>query len=359
MSCTIRLLLFAVLVGLLSVRALVAQAPVPSASSPPAAIAAQTQPDPLPGLPKVELVPGTLYNPAPPLGPPAPDFERPYFQVDPLLDPAQWPRPGWFADAEASLIKVHLKNALQNTLPNGDTVGPLGPANQNWTVSPQIDIGYRLPSGFGAFSLGYRSFATQGTIQGVGVDGPESLKSRVDLNQFSFDYSSREFSLWPKCEMKWWVGVRGLVTYFDSNLANPGGAPNGDPLSMQTTNYYWGVGPHGGFELAQCIHDAGLSMVARADVGTYMGRISQYWAETQPASGPPQAPRSDSSEGVPVVFGQVGLAWAPPSCNQVYFFLGYQYEYWWDLGRNAEVGNGSTQGDLRDQGIVFQASFNY
>ena len=52
MTCKIRLLLFAVLAWLLSAPALMAQTPVPPASSPPAGPATQTQPDPLPGAAK-------------------------------------------------------------------------------------------------------------------------------------------------------------------------------------------------------------------------------------------------------------------------------------------------------------------
>src|SRR5205814_3631065 len=132
----------------------------PAVETPPA------PPDPLPGFPQVSATPSSLFAPAPPPPAPPPDFGRPYFQTNPLTDPPQLPCPGWFTEVEAIVTKAHVKNQLFDTVQVGsrspDVVGPLGAAALDWTVSPEVEMGYRLPSGFGAFSLGYRGRATQG-----------------------------------------------------------------------------------------------------------------------------------------------------------------------------------------------------
>ena len=37
-------------------------------------------------------------------------------------------------------------------------------------------------------------------------------------------------------------------------------------------------------------------------------------------------------------------------------FLGYVYEYWWDIGRISATGS---VGQMSDQGIMFRASYNF
>jgi hypothetical protein len=57
---------------------------------------------------------------------------------------------------------------------------------------------------------------------------------------------------------------------------------------------------------------------------------------------------------------QAGLSWVPPSCPQANFFLGYRYEYWWEVGRldSISIGNGAI-GEVIDQGFVLRAEFNF
>jgi ankyrin repeat protein len=62
-----------------------------------------------------------------------------------------------------------------------DTI-TLQSAPLDWTVSPRFAVGYRLPSGFGEFSLGYRFLATQGADSSDQPLGPASLSSRLDIN---------------------------------------------------------------------------------------------------------------------------------------------------------------------------------
>ena len=131
-------------------------------------------------------------------GRPALPYPGPYFEDDPRLDPPILPLPGWFADVETEIAVAHVKNKLVNTVSIGgaapNTVA-LPSAELDWTVAPRFELGYRLPSGFGAFALAYRFLTTEGTQGTIGADGPASLHSRLELNEVDFDYVSREFSL--------------------------------------------------------------------------------------------------------------------------------------------------------------------
>src|SRR5690349_19115914 len=69
-----------------------------------APVAQSQQPQILQSLPELPSQPRSLFAPAPPMGPPPSDFEHPYLRRDPLLDPADWPQPGWFADVDVGAI---------------------------------------------------------------------------------------------------------------------------------------------------------------------------------------------------------------------------------------------------------------
>ena len=142
----------------------------------------QVQPDPLPGLPRPADEPRSLFLTTPPV-PPGPDLQRPYFQVDPILDPPQFGRPGWFVEAEIDPSMAHVKNHLMNTVQVGANTNTVQTAGTplDWTVSPRFDLGYRLPSGFGEFVFGYRFLSTNGTAAGQGLDGPATVTSRLDM----------------------------------------------------------------------------------------------------------------------------------------------------------------------------------
>src|SRR5271166_3746979 len=132
MAHTARLLLtVAFLGGILALPETHAQAPAPRTAS--EAPAPATRPDvaelvgdlpaPLPGsealtpdtawepeflrsLPRPPDQPRSLLQPAPPVGPP-PNLER-YFILDPVLDPPQWPKTGWFTDVQIDIIHPHV-----------------------------------------------------------------------------------------------------------------------------------------------------------------------------------------------------------------------------------------------------------
>jgi hypothetical protein len=292
-----------------------------------------------------------------------------YFEEDLRLDPPEWPRPGWFADVDLSAMGAHFKNRLVGSVQVGgsppSTLHVPG-AELDWTLSPRFEGGYRLPSGFGAFGLSYRLLATDGTQAGPGLDGPAAQKSRLDLHIIDLDYISREYSVWPAAElwkMQWRFGLRLASIYYDANAVESSteAAAGGGILAARATDHFIGIGPHVGVELARQLQWNGLSCVGRVDSWISLGHIRQDFIEESTTLGPSGMPLSasapvSSSQSVTSINTQLGLGYQPPAHPNVELFLGYQYEYWWNVGRFSKS---TSRGELSDQGVTFRIGFNY
>jgi hypothetical protein len=319
------------------------------------------EPEILRALPQIPSVPASLLQPAGPPMPAAPAADRPYFQVDPLLDPPELPAPGCFADVGVGIVTPHIKNHLRNFVegPGGRTdLVTLPTAGLGWTASPLFLAGYRLPSGFGEFALGYRFLDASDSGTAAGLDGPAALRSRLDIQQVNLTYGSRELSLWPSCDLKGFVGLKYASVFFDSQAIEPlGVATAGSGVFLQReNNHYTGLGPHFGFEVARRWDAMGLALVGRLDLTSLVGRITQRYTEELTAPGAVLVSPASSSQAVPLLNAQIGFNWQPPSWRGVRFFLGYQYEHWWNVGRESSI---NTMGELDVQGILMQAAFNY
>ena len=132
----------------------------------------------LQALPRPRDLPASLYTaPAPPRADASGvlRIDAPYFKRDPLLDPPMFPHPGWFVGAEMQVVKPHFVNQMGNSVLNRASGIPtnvvLGMAPLDWTVSPRVFFGYRLPSGFGEFMVAYRYLGTVGS-QGASGSSP-------------------------------------------------------------------------------------------------------------------------------------------------------------------------------------------
>jgi hypothetical protein len=287
-------------------------------------------------------------------------FPERYFEFDRLLDSPCLPAPGCFGSLEMEIAAAHVKNRLRNVVSLGgaapDTVH-LPSAELDWTVAPRFDLGYRLPAGFGELVLSYRFLSTDGSEDVTTADGPANLRSRLDLNMIDFDYASREFSLWPDWNMKWRFGGRLTYLFFDSHeteafaeaLAGSGIFDRG------VSNSYVGFGPHSGLELARRLNDWGFLLVGRIDGAILLGRIRQGFFETS-AVGAAGETRISSSQAVPMLNTQAGIGWQAPACPDLQLFLGYEYEYWWNVGR---LSISSSRGEMSNQGICLRAEFHF
>jgi hypothetical protein len=342
-----------------------AQATTPAAPPPIPGPAAVTEPEFLQSLPRPPDVPGSLYAPPPPPGPPAPDLESPYFQPDPLLDPPQLGQLGWFFDVDVNVLKPHLVNQESLTVPFPDgtttSVG-VNASHLDWTVSPRVEVGYRLPSGFGGIAVSWRGLAAQGSEGVIGADGPAVLTSRLDYNIGSLDWVSQEYTPWHFCDM--WVrfGLRYFNDYFSSQATEPfAEAAAGTTIYNQmTTNSSWSVGPHAEVDLRKRLDFWGLAIMSHLDLSEGWGRIRQgyYASSTTSLLGGPQSGQASisTSDAIPLVFANLGLSWQPPTMPNTYLFVGAQIDYFWNTGR---TGNFTTFGYFFDSGIVLQAAINY
>jgi hypothetical protein len=358
--------LSAVLCGILPASRALAQG---SKAAPAAAHESSAQVDVLPGLPRPPDAPASLLK-EPPAAPPytCDPLPGPYFEHDPMLDPPFMPQPGWVFDVELGIVGPHVKNRLRDIVQVGtappDTLH-LPSATLDWTVAPRVEAGYRLPSGFGEFVFAYRFLSSEGTGTFLGPDALSTVKSRLDINVVDLDYASREFFTlqWPYVGMKWRFGLRWADAFFDSRSDEPfaAAATGTGVFERRTSNNFWGIGPHLGLELTRHLHQWGLDVVGRIDAATLLGRIHQdFFEESTTPIGNGQLlagnTRLSVSQDVPMIYAFIGLGWRPPSCPCLSVYAGYEYEYWWNLGRNS---NTTSRGELSDQGVLLQAAFNW
>jgi hypothetical protein len=375
-------LLFAIYFGpfLLEARAFAQQAgpaltPVPSNSAAPSeavptpssTLIMASGPEVLPGLPQPSDQPASLYTP------PSPAFTcdalpGPYFDCDPRVDPPVLPQPGWLFDVEVGVLLPHVMNGTQDAVTvNGVTSHVQLPGGTlNWTAAPRIELGYRLPEGFGEIDLAYRFLGAQGTGTASGAfaapDAPGSLTKRLDIQVADLDYASNELSIctwW----MKWRLGLRGSDVYFDSRVDEPfAAAAAGSGVSeRRDTNNFWGIGPHGSLEIERRLTNWGLMALGRLEGSILLGRVDQGFFETSTtrgAGGQFLTGQTLESNGgaVPELEGNIGLGWRPPSCPSLRVFAGYEYEHWWDVARLPDTGS---VGEVYTQGILLRADFNY
>jgi hypothetical protein len=263
---------------------------------------------------------------------------------------------------QLAIDKVHIKSHVANTVttPTAAPVVAIGTAALDWTVAPRFEMGYRLPSGFGEFAIGYRFLATDGRDTSVGLDGPAARRSRFALNELDFDYGSREFSLWPCCDLTWRVGLRVDWVYFDTTATEAVGlaAAGSGIVAERSTNSYVGVGPHTGMEVAQHLGQSGWSVVLGTDLAIELGRIRQQnFAAAQTPGGSGQVSIS-GSQGVPQARFDVGAKWQREG-SALTVFLGYHYDYWWDVGRLNVLAAPPSRGEFSDQGFLATVGYQF
>lgn len=353
-------------------------------------LAQKPLPDPLPGgsgpgvgggvvqsLPRPSDLPDSLFEQPYPNTPGFFRLDQPYFTLDPLLDPTQLPQPGWFAGGELQILKPHLLPGLRSPVQNSaqranhtSTNVQLPSASLDWTVSPRVFAGYRLPSGFGEFMVAYRHLGTQGSGITPGQSGPLNLQSRFAFDILDLDYSSRELTLGSNCNMKWTFGLRSLFLFFDSAANQPmsqASAGNGIFQARDYNNLY-GIGPHAALELTRRIGDTNFSLLGWVDVAGTFDSANQGFATQSTMRGPTGRPlfgqtKAFGHQAAPMINGRVGLSWQPAPSSGTRLFLGYQYEVIYDLDRVPNISPtiyaAPSLGQFWDQGIVLQMTFQY
>lgn len=369
MAGKVRLMLILLLGGTLAAsqgRAQTADSPA-AADSAAAAPAAMPEPEFLKTLPRPPDQPASLLVPAAPLGPPPPNLEQPYFVQDPLVNPPELGAVGWFADVDAGFLKPHLLNHLNQpvTFPDGSsTIVAVNAVPLNWTVSPRVEVGYRLPTGFGGFALSYRNMTSQGSQALIGADGPATLTSLLNVNVVDLDWVSNEYTRRNLWELRFRFGLRYLNAYFGSQANEPfAEAAAGTTFNqMATSNSTWALGPHFGVDVRRLLGFWGLAVVGFVDASDGWSYIRQnYFASsTTSASGLPQPGQFTVTNvsAAPVVTARLGLNWQPPAYPNIRMFVGGQFDYWWNVGRDSASATAAT-GYFWDSGFVLRGEWNF
>jgi hypothetical protein len=328
-----------------------------------------------PNLPNLADLPASLYVPPPQRTTRPMSMTPPYFEQDPLLDLPEFPPVGWFAGAEVQIVKPHLVSRLSETVQNPaqkaantSTTVALPSTSFDWTASPRFVLGYRLPSGFGEFSVAYRFLDQTGTGTTKGPDGPAGLNSRLSFNIIDLDYGNSEVSgwlaCWPQLDMTWSVGARFLTLFYDTTASQPFNQAAGGSGILQardSSNLNFGAGPHAMLDLAHRLGDSGLALRLRTDFSTVFSTGYDNFSTLSTTLGANGRPlRGQTSDffhqGTSIINIQTGITWQPLRNQAVRLFLGYQYERWFALEQVVDSGS---HGQLWDQGAVLQATIRY
>jgi hypothetical protein len=303
----------------------------------------------------VLLAGGPAFGQCPP--PPVPfcnpyeDNNGPLLKGDPCLDSPCWAPPGWFFGVELDVVGSHVKNRLVGQI--GDDTVHVPSADLDWTVSPRFELGYRFAAGWGELLLTYKFLATSGTQTQSGFDGDDQLAvlhSRLNINAWDLDYATREYSLWPCCDMRWRAGVRLAGVFFDS-------VENNSFSEQRESNYFFGAGPHVGLDVRRFVMGTGVQLIGRVETAFLIGETHQSFEEELTIPGVASigaANRQSQTEVVPWLNIQAGVGWTPPDFDRLTVSAGYTYEVWWDM---ADVGN--SRASITAQGIFFRAEVRY
>lgn len=337
--------------GQLTVRNALAQ----SDSLPPAPL-----PAPVPAPPPALLGTPIPAQPAGPFAPvsPAPGPAQP---ADPGRDGwadlgATSRSPGFFMNYELQLLGPSLKQRLQGnvTYADGTTDTVHVPqADLDWTVSPKLELGYRLPDSLGSFILGYRFLVTDGSTNLSSDLGDFFVKSRLNFNQIDIDYASAQYSPLARYTFQWRIGARIIASYFDSRIGN-------DFYEARASNYFYGAGPHGMLDFERRFKDLPeLGMFTRLDGAVAVGEVTQRFNEAfvdEFGNVPSAGSSLRRTQAVQTILFQAGLSYRPfgPADDHLRFTLGYQYEHWFNLGKLLD-----SRGELTTQGIFFRGEVDF
>ncbi len=331
--------------------------PVPVAPGPGPAPTVPPVPVPPPGPPPG----GTVWQPAAPLAPP-PGLAPPppggvFLPPRPGLPAAPGcPPPGFFGTLEIGVLSPRFTNGLVAPVSVGGVTQPVGVpgADLDWTGSPRVEIGYRLPDSMGELLASYRSVVSEGTATFPNYDvlGAGFARSRLNVNEVDLDYNSGPSVVAPCWDLSWRFGVRVAAAYWDTRV-------QGNFLEQRVSNNFVGAGPRFGLEATRQLDVfPGLAAFARLDGSFVIGGVSQSFEEVQRLPGGAHvggATDVTSTRLVPMLDFQTGVSYTPQVTGRwLRFSLGYLFQQWWGVG-NA----GNSHADLNLQGIFFRGEFNF
>jgi hypothetical protein len=185
------------------------------------AVAQATGQDPTAGSGPIPVHGGSVDLPAPT---PLEADSGPCLPGDAFLEPASRLSPGWFLAVELGVAKPVLRGLLAGSVngPNQFKDIVILPTVYDWAASPQLELGYRLPENCGEVQLTYRFLISDraSSLDGLNGTGPADMHNHLDLEDIDLDYARHDFSIGPHWDLKWWVGARLTVQYYDTEASN-------------------------------------------------------------------------------------------------------------------------------------------
>jgi hypothetical protein len=292
-----------------------------------------------------------------------------FIRGDPLLEEPHEPAQGPYFDAEAFLVGPHLQNRLsgQVTSSTGVQSGPfhVPAADLNWTVSPRFEIGYRLPDGFGEFEASYRFLLSDGAVDLLSDLGTVHSQSRLTVHVFDFDYANRQ-PLGSHWDLRGKVGVRLADVFFDSRSQQAVTDENfgAGTLDQHASSNFLGAGPLAGLELFRKLGLPGLALYGKVEGSSLWGRIHQTFQQQFSFGGVPNPALGGKatdgrSQGVGTLQVQLGVNWVPAGQPSFRFFLGYQWQQWYQVGRDDNSSPIGSKGELTENGIFFRGEIDF
>lgn len=323
----------------------IAPPPPPPPSSQPAS----------PSLPGSVLVPG----PPPPQPPLFPLMEEPpRVGMVNVMDPQAWRTvqpPGWFANLEVALVGPDIPAHLKAPVTSGGVTRTVGLpfADLEWTGSPRLEIGYRLPDQMGDLSAAYRSVVSTGTgtISRFDTSGDAFLQTRLDWNTIDLLYTTPPLPLLLLWEVQLDAGIRIGAVYFDSRAT-------GVIVQQRVSNHFVGAGLHGGIDVYRHLNSLpGVALYGRFVTDAIFGGVHQAYEDIRMIGGKQVGGATDLRSGatVPTISVSAGVSYLPPQQpNWFRFTFGYQYERWFGVGNNA-----TNDADVSFHGLFLRGEFNF
>ncbi len=307
----------------------------------------------LPAAP--EVLPAPMCKPAPYMLPP--EYQPPAVEpsVSPFLETGPIPPPGPFAAIDLLICRPHVFSHLSGS-PNGvDTVNLATAGPIATTVSPEFELGYRLPEQLGEFMIGYRFETADSTFTPTDSLGGLSERDRLSVNLIDVDWSKHNpFSLPPGWDLRVNVGVRVALLYFDTQRDYGAAGNAAGQTFARATNYFSGAGPEAGVELSREVFLPGLAVLGRVSGADLFGSCGQSFSEATVAAPGIVSARNSFQVAAPILSIQAGFRYCPPECSQARFFAGYQWEEIWHFG---VLNDNNTE--LLNRGFWLRAEWNF
>ena len=217
-------------------------------------------------------------------------------------------------------------------------------------------------------------FVVLSLSRGTGVPPVASqYKTHWKLNYDTFDFElGRAFVLSKRVIMRPYVGARAVWIYrsIESHFfdlfpyENPfmGGSSLIDPIDLKFRNEFWGLGPRLGINSRWLLGNSGFGLMANLagsfDAGPFKS-ITNTTIKSSPAKKGEIlikrlfTTRSNVDVAVGLDYGKC-FDWL-----YMYFSLGYDVSYWWNMLSTVSYGNNAKKTDLSLRGLDFRARLDF